>query len=65
MCPSQTHPNLGALPMIKNPFKNKVRALMMIVLLIWSLCELLISPPCMLVDEAPHKTEALIGAFKT
>ena len=37
----------------------------MIVLLIWSLCELLISPPCTLVDEAPDKTEALINGFRT
>ena len=34
---------------------------MMIVLLIWSLCELLISPPCILGDEAPDKMEALLA----
>ena len=38
---------------------------MMIVLLIWSLSELLISPPCILGDEAPYKTEALIKGFRT
>ena len=65
MRPRQIHLNLGALPMIKNPLINKVCALMMIVLLIWSLCELLISPPYMLGDEAPYKTEALIDGLRT
>jgi hypothetical protein len=34
--------------------------MIVLVLLIWSLCELLMSPPCILGDEAPHRTEALI-----
>ena len=38
---------------------------MMIVALIWSLCELLISTPCILGDEALHKTEALIDRLRT
>ena len=41
-------------------------ALITIVLLflMWSLCELLISPPCTLDDEAPQKTEALIDGLE-
>ena len=39
---------------------------MMIVFLMWSLCELLISPPCILGDEAPHKMpEPLINRVRT
>ena len=37
----------------------------MIVALIWSLPKLLISTPCILGDEEPHKTEALIDRFRT
>ena len=38
---------------------------MMTVVLIWSLCALLISPPFILGDEAPYKTEALNNGLKT
>ena len=33
---------------------------MMNVALLWSLCELIISPPSTLVDEAPDRMDALV-----
>ena len=50
----------------ESALRHKVCALITIVLLFLmrSLCELLISPPCILGDEAPHNTEALINGLR-
>ena len=34
---------------------------MMNVVLLWSLCELIISPPNTVVDEAPDRMDALVN----